>query len=342
MEIIINKNDIKTLIEGYKKINNSFTIKSFTDGDKKKRCVFYLDGSECTLDIFIKEKSVNFVPTGKNIPSCKLLIEYISSKGYEKDKNPSKNIQFKLTEDIYKSLLKYISDELIDKVKFAIVDDVITKFIGYNGDEITLHFWKHKNNAMIQGRPFYVYNVILNFLSTQDFYEMDEIVALINDSLNQNVSTSVIREQMKNELGNAYNYLGETLLKCVSTTLTYLKSDTVVENYAPSLAGTFIALEGYLIKILKDEYKYTITKKQTFGMFYVENGSSQIDDDMLMSDDVRTELKKLYKIYSDKRNVYLHSSIDPELTPIIQNINEAKNLASDIVSAIKCSYEIIF
>lgn len=342
MKIIINKNNIKTIIESYKDVNNSFTIKSFSDGDDKKRSVFYLDGLECTLDIFIKEKYSNFVPTGKNIEKCKEIIDYVSTKGYEQEKYPVKNIQIKLNDDIFKSLITYITEELDGKIKIEIVDETVTKFIGYNGDIISLHFWEHKNKAMIQGRPLYVYNVILNFLSSNDYYDMEEIVGYINDSLDKSIPTSLIREQMKKDLGGAYNYLGEALLKCISTTLTYLQSDTIVENYAPSLAGTFIALEGYLIKLLKNEYNYQVTRYQTFGMFYVENGTSQIDDDTLIGDDEKKELKKLNKLYSDKRNVYLHSSIDPELTPIIQNINEAKNLASNIISTIKTSYEIIF
>lgn len=342
MEVIINKNDIKTIIENYKEIDSTFVIKNFIDSDKKKRCVFFIDGKECTIDIFIKTKSVNIIPIGKNVDKCKKVIEYVVSRGYEKEKFPVRSVQLKFNNEIYESLLRYIDEDMLGMITYESIDDIITKFVGYNGDEITLHFWKHKNKALIQGRPLYVYNIILIFLSTKDCYNMNEIVNLINNSTNQSISVSIVREEMKNSLGGAYYYLGEPLLKCISTSLTYLNSKIDVEDYSNCLAGIFRALEGYLIKLLREEYNYNIEKNQKFNMFYKNNGISMIDSDTSISPDEKNELNKLYKFYSDKRNVYLHSNIDTELTAIIETLNEANNLAADIISEIKVSYDIIF
>ena len=61
-----------------------------------------------------------------------------------------------------------------------------------------------------------------------------------------------------------------------------------------------------------------------------------------MSQDEKDALNKLYLIYSDKRNVYLHSTVDPSQMRIIEKISEAKDLADEILNEIENSYNIFF
>ena len=53
-------------------------------------------------------------------------------------------------------------------------------------------------------------------------------------------------------------------------------------------------------------------------------------------------LNKLYTIYSDKRNVYLHSTVDPSQMRIIEKISEARDLADEILNEIENSYNVFF
>lgn len=340
MEILINKNDLKTLINEFKNEEQNFTIISFSDGEPKKRLEFYLDGKKGTIDFHIKKKSINMVLVGnKNQNECKKVMNYIADRGFKIDNAPSKQFSIRFSKMILDSLLQYIDTEMENSISYLINGNVI-KFIGYNNDEVTLTFWEHKNKALIQGRPFYTYNIIISYLSSLDYYNLDEVVKISSDISNQDISSKIIEAEMKQKLGNAYNYLGIAMQKCISTSLTLLKSNLVVADYSCYLTGIFRGLEGYLKKILSEEYNYTIERNNTFGMFYIRNGFSEIDDDITIANDCKNELKKLHNLYSDKRNVYLHSNINPDLTAIIEINEDAKNLAEDILSAIKISFDI--
>ena len=61
-----------------------------------------------------------------------------------------------------------------------------------------------------------------------------------------------------------------------------------------------------------------------------------------LTQDEKDSLNKLYTIYSDKRNVYLHSTVDPSQMRIIEKISEARDLAKEILEEIECSYNVFF
>ena len=60
-----------------------------------------------------------------------------------------------------------------------------------------------------------------------------------------------------------------------------------------------------------------------------------------MSENEKEELNKLYSLYCDKRNVYMHSATDSKQTAIIPKLKDAKNLADEILETIKDSYKIL-
>ena len=67
-------------------------------------------------------------------------------------------------------------------------------------------------------------------------------------------------------------------------------------------------------------------------MFYRDKGNpSEIDLDNNLTQNEKDSLNKLYTIYSDKRNVYLHSTVDPSQMRIIEKISEARDLADEIL-----------
>jgi hypothetical protein len=69
--------------------------------------------------------------------------------------------------------------------------------------------------------------------------------------------------------------------------------------------------------------------------------TSPIEQNIGIPKQCLSELKRLYSIYSNKRNVYLHATIDPSQTPIIETLKEAICLSDEILKAISESYSII-
>lgn len=340
-EIHINKDDIKSIVESYKKENNTFVIKSFIDNYSKKTCHCFINGKECKIDFYIKRNCVKIIPVGKNVDECNLLIDFIESKGFSTNVAVNQFV-FPCSKVVVDSLVKYVVDECTGIVTYSQNGDIY-KFKGYNEDELTFTFYNQTNKAMIQGRPFHAYSIVVSYLSSLPEFTFDQIVDINNAFAEMNTPSAIIRNDMQNKLGNAYFYLDEALLKSISGSLALLKQKSSSEDYTGCVTGVFKALEGYLKKILSQKYNYRIEKNNAFSMFFRDKGNpSRIDLDAQIIENAKKALIRLYSIYSNKRNVYLHSTVNPSQTRIIEMLKEAQELSDEILQAINESYKIIF
>lgn len=340
-EIYVNEMDIESIVNSYKRINKDFVVYSFIDDKNKKTCKFYLNRKECRVDFWIKKNTVRVLPVGKNQDEAIKLIEYIESQAQKADV-PASQIVFKCNFDMISGIINNIEEEFCGLIKCN-QNGNIYRFKGYNGDTVTLTLYPTKNKAMIQARPLYTFGIIANYLSELTDITFDEFVEINNAFANVNMPSQRIREDMKEILKNSYNYLDDAILKSISGSLILLKRKEYSEDYTGYITGEFKALEGYLKKVLVKKYGYKIKKKQSFSMFYRENGNkSEIDLNTNINDDEKSELNRLYRIYSDKRNVYLHSTVEPSQMRIIESIKEAQELSDEILNSIEKSYNIIF
>ena len=208
---------------------------------------------------------------------------------------------------------------------------------------MTFTYYENKNKAMIQAKPLVTFGIIVNILTEITDISVDEIIDINKALANVNMPTDKIRDKMRSVLKNSYSYMDEAVLKSISGSITLLEQNDYSEDYTGHVTGIFKALEGYLKKVLSTRFNYKIKKRQSFSMFYKDsNNSSEIDLDINLTQNEKDSLNKLYTIYSDKRNVYLHSTVDPSQMRIIEKIGEARNLADEILSEIESSYNIFF
>ena len=343
-EIYMNDSILKDVIESYSDIDGSFVLRSFTGDDKKKRCICFINGNECKIDFYITKKgTVKILPTGNrlSIDDSNCIIEYVCSKGMDA-KIDTKQFAFPCNRNTVDLLVSYIEKEFSSLVSVA-NNGNIYKFKGYNHDEITFSFFPSTNKAMIQGKPLQVYNIVITYLSMFTELPFDIIVDINNEFHGTTLTLTSIRDEMKNKLGKAYDYLDEALLKSLSGSFSALKEKNIKEDYKGCILGVFITIEGYLSKILVRKFNYTISKNPKFPMFYKENGnSSEIDNDTNIELECKKHLIRLYRLYSNKRNVYLHATVDPANTPIISTLSEAQNIADEILEEISASYTVFF
>lgn len=343
MEVYVNPKDIDMLLELYKKENQTFVVRSLTKSDVKRRCLCYIEGKECTIDIFVKKDGkVRIMPIGKNIQTANKLLEFIKEKTTDANID-SQTCVITCENRVIEQLVEYFKEECNELVEVIITSNNI-KFRGYNGDTVTCTFYEKSSKLVIQAKPLSTFSLVITFLSQIDGIGMNDIVNVTNKLTNQKISQEVIRDDMKSMLKKSYEYLDEALKKSIAGSLILLKRKDYSEDYSGYVTGEFKALEGYLKKVLTKQYKYKFDKKnKNFWMFAKdENGLSIIDKDINLSDAEKDCLNKLYNIYQNKRNVYLHGTIDPSQTKIVENISEVQNLSNQILATIEESYNVIF
>ena len=161
-EICINEKDIKSLIESYKKENNTFNLYSYSEVKGNKRvCKFFINNQECRIDIWIKKSSVKVLPI-KNSNYANKLIEFITKNTQNADINGTQCV-FKFDKSMLDYLLNKIDDEYCGFIIYKRNENII-RFKGYNGDIVTFTYYENSNKAMIQAKPLVTFGIIVNIL----------------------------------------------------------------------------------------------------------------------------------------------------------------------------------
>ncbi len=345
MEIYINVDDIEMYIKKYINSKKDLVFKNYIKILNKDEylCSFFLKGIESKVRFYHKKNkgTVKMIPVGKEKDASGDLIMYISQQGYNIKGIKPEQITIKCSQEILNNLVEYINEELFDKVKVEFYNNRI-KFIGYNNDHVNIIYYSTVNKILIQGRPFEVYSIIVTYLASLETVTLDDVVELNNIfSQNECLKSNDIREKMKYLLTNSYKYMDEALLKSLSGSLSSLEIIKNSEDYTGCVTGAFKMLEGYLTKILIEKYNYNMKTKTKFSMFYIKPGDDSEINKSPIPKCEKDQLNILYKIYSNKRNVFLHSDIDVKVTRIISTWDEANDIVQEIIEQIEESYKII-
>lgn len=342
MEVYMNPKDIEMLIELYNERNENFVLKSFIDNKTPARCICYVDGQECMIDFYIKKDGkIKIMPVGKNVHAANKLITFIKENTLDASID-SQTCVIECEQTIFENLIEYFENDCKELVSI-VKNDKNVKFKGYNGDMVTCAYYTKSSKLVIQAKPLATFGLIITFLSQLDVIDMDNIIEVTNVVSNQKISQEAIREEMKRILKKSYDYLDEALRKSIAGSLILLKRKDYSEDYSGYLTGEFKALEGYLKKVLTQKFEYKFDRKSSFSMFYKDDSRlSAIDKDANISSTEKDALNKLYRIYQNKRNVYLHSTIDPSQTKVVENICEVQELSSQILTTIEETYNLFF
>ena len=341
-EIHINPNDIETYIRTYGEINKNFVLSNYVGSNTKKTCSFFINGIPCKIDIYIKKETVNIVCIGQNKDTAAVLVDYLSSKGYSATAE-TKQFTFNLCSEDLEKLLCMIKEDYANLISCENINDNVYKLLGYNKDKLMLLFYPDVNKATIQGRPYFVYNIVVSYLSDIVGISFEDIVNSSNAMWGVNVPYDMIREVMKNKLGKSYNYLDEALRKTISGSICQQYSIGILEDYSVLLIGVFRGLEGYLTKVLTQKFNYKLTRFEKFRMFKKDNnGKYDIENNPTINRRVCDDLISLYKLFQDKRNVYSHSAVVPSMTAIIEDKKDAIDISDEILKAINNTYQHFF
>jgi len=339
-KILLNIDSLEVLLNKFFKNNKEFIKKNYTtDGKTKAICTFFVEQKECRVDFHLKNDGIKPVISGKNKLAAALLVDYIEKCGI-KDNQKSKNVVIKHVE-IIPNLIKIIEEDYTGKISITKEDN---KYIlkGFNNDKLIINLYKDK--FVIQGKPYYTYNILINIIADFDIISFEDYVEINGQFSEVATPISVIREKIKNILNNSYKYMEEAQIKSISGTFSFINKDVYAEDYSSPLTGVFKALEGYIKKLLVQKFNKTISEKQSFSMFGKDknSGLSLIDLDANLTQGEKDALNTLYHLYSDERNLYLHSTVDPKQMRIIEDYKEAEELRDRILAEMEKSYNIIF
>ena len=335
--ILLDKNNLEVLVRKFFNENKDYILKQYTLDEKKHIVVFYASGVECRVDLYISNKGIKPV-LGKNKDFALHFVEFIESCGI-KDELSAHQVSLPYI-DILPALIEEISTKYQDTI--AITKEGNRYIIkGYNTDQIYITVYDDK--FLIQGKPYYAYQMVMGYLADNDLVKFDEFVNINQVFTNITISSNIIREKMRSLLVNSYAYMEEAQLKSISSSFSFIDKKVYSDDYSSALTGVFKGLEGFIKKVLTQEFNCKLSEKQSFSiMGKGKNDKSDFDRRQDIPEKIKKSVSSLYLLYNDTRNVYLHSTVDPKQMRIIENVEEAAELRDKVLRAIENTFNDIF
>lgn len=336
-KILINKDSLQYLLDKFFLENKECIKKEIRISQTKVICKFFTHGKDCQVDIHLLKDGINPVCVGKNKELASILIRYLETKGTRDDQS-SQQIVIKNCNAI-NDIVDYINSDFAGKITITTINNRYV-FTSFNNDKITIT--KNDNNIVIQGKPYYTFNIVMTFIAGLDLISFDEYVGLGSQFSEEAYNANVIRDRIKHILKTSYIYMEEAQLKSISGSFSFINSKIKSEDYSSPLTGVFKALEGYIKKLLTQKFNFKLKYNLSSFKKDKKTGKTEIDlrTDIMQKD--KDALYKLYSTYCDKRNVYTHSTVDPAQMRVIQNYKEAEELRDEILEIIEETYKIIF
>lgn len=337
--ILINKDTLEYVLKTFFSENNNCIKKELRISDNKIICKYIVNRKECQVDIHLLKDGINPVSVGKNRDEASILIKYLELKGTKDDKLSQQLVIKSIS--VLKDILEYISADFEGKISVEHVDNryILTSF--YN-DKLTIT--ENKRNIVLQGKPYYTFNIVYTFLASIDIISFDEYIELGQQFSEETYEPNIIRDQIKQSLPCAYKYMEEAQIKSISGSFSFINKNIKSEDYSSPLTGVFKSLEGYIKKLLTQEFGFKLKKIGTLSPFKKDKKTKQteIDKRSDIEEKDKEALYQLYEMYNDKRNVYTHSTVDPSQMRIIQDYKEAENLRTEVLNVIEKTYKTIF
>jgi|GEM_PF-3917152 len=167
--ILLDKNNLEVLVRKFFNENKDYILKQYTQDEKKHIVVFYANGVECRVELYISNKGIKPV-LGKNKDFALHFVEFIESCGI-KDELSAHQVSLPYI-DILPALIEEISTKYQDTIAITKEGNRYT-IKGYNTDQIYITAYDDK--FLIQGKPYYAYQMVMGYLADNDLVKFDEL-----------------------------------------------------------------------------------------------------------------------------------------------------------------------
>lgn len=311
---------------------------------KQKRYTFEVDGKISLLDIYQRgDGQTTLRPTGSNFENATKLKEAVELRGY-KATTEQKQYSMFVGEDWITKTVQYLSslcDGNVEKYEEEGHDRYV--FVSDIGDKLTLHTYSN-HRIMVQGKPLYLYNEFLSYVSYSPKVEMNDIIKATNEFVDTNADVDEARNKMSEMMPVAYaGNVDPVIWKLFSPSVTLCDVEKEFEDYSCFTFPALRALEGYL-KYLLAEKDIIIDETHNFGtVFNKDSDGKAIVIEKYVTDiadaDYVEALEDIYNYFKANRHVIFHVDQILITTKVIETKQEAISIINDVATLIERTYK---
>lgn len=341
----LDQGKIESSIQKYCEENftkHSIQVKKNNNNKTLVRYIIAADEHEpAQLHIYFRENGSTTInpKVGKNQGISGSITDYLLNE-VQIDERDNFTLSFnQINEDHVLLLVEYLKDEcsaiLMDENVLS--SKSVYDFHCEYGDSIKITYYQNKS-LLIQGKPIHLYKDVTYFLS--EFLSLGDIVKAQSQLIKVEIDPSSIDYEIRSLLVNAIDFLDNTLIKILSSSLTIKKIDIKLADYSlftyPALRG----LEGYLKKLLIEKNVSTDFR----DIFEKGNGNRIIRSGIRLQINcsfTENALLICYDYYQMHRHTLFHIDGTPETSRIISEISEANGIIDSVFRLIEDTYRLI-
>ncbi len=238
----------------------------------------------------------------------------------------------------FKNVSKAYADELIEHMgtlarkppqkKKENKDPIHTSytFIGNCGDKLYITICDN-GTISVQGKPAYLYNEAISFLSLSQSVSHLQIIESTNTNHKAGISSDQLNQSVKRLFPKSYNILDESIVRLLSPSIYLRDVDIAMDDYSCYAFPALKALEAYI----KLAFAKKGIKVKDFFSGIFDDGvvtpkvARQINDETFI-----IEIEKAYDFYRHIRHALFHASQDVDKTPVIKTREEADNIVDHV------------
>lgn len=311
---------------------------------QQKRYTFEVDGILSLLDIYQRgDGQTTLRPTGSNTENAIKLKEAVELRGYKATAEQKQYTMF-VGEEWIEKTVQYLSDLCEGNVetykeeghdRYVFVSDI--------GDKLTLHTYSN-HRIMVQGKPLYLYNEFLSYVSYSPKVEVNDIIKATNEFIDTNTDVDEARNKMSEMMPMAYaGNVDPVIWKLFSPSVTLDDVEKEFEDYSCFTFPALRALEGYL-KYLLSEKNIVIDETHNFGTVFNKDSSDKAIVipkyvTAIANNDYVEALEEIYNYFKANRHVIFHVDQILITTKIIEDKQEAISIINDVAALIERTYK---
>lgn len=318
--------------------------KGIKEVGQQKRYTFEVDGELSLLDIYQRgDGQTTLRQTGANIENATKLKAAVELRGYRATAEQKQYTMF-VGEDWVEKTVQYLSglcEGNVEKYEEEGHDRYV--FVSDIGDKLTLHTYSN-HRIMVQGKPLYLYNEFLSYVSYSPKVEVNDIIKATNEFIDTNTDVDEARNKMSEMMPVAYaGSVDPVIWKLFSPSVTLINIEKDMEDYSCFTFPALRALEGYL-KYLLAEKNIVIDEAHNFGtVFNKDSNDKAIVISKYVTDIADTDyveaLEEIYNYFKTNRHVIFHVDQILITTKVIENKQEATSIINDVAALIERTYK---
>lgn len=318
--------------------------KGIKEVGQQKRYTFEVDGAVSLLDIYQRgDGQTTLRPTGSNSENATKLKEAVELRGY-KATSEQKNYTMFVGEDWIEKTIQYLSSLCNGNVeKYEEEGHNRYVFVSDIGDKLTLHAYSN-HRIMVQGKPLYLYNEFLSYVSYSPKVEMNDIIKATNEFVDTDADVDAARIKMAEMMPEAYaGTVDPVIWKLFSPSVALSDSKKELEDYSCFTFPALRALEGYL-KYLLAEKNIVIDETYNFGTVFNKDSNDkaiviQKYVTSIADADYIEALEDVYNYFKKNRHVIFHVDQMLIATKVIEDKQEAISIINDVAALIERTYK---